>query len=227
MRRSTNENRLVVSNNPDSPVSEAYRTLRTNVIFSSVDKPIKVLMAASAQSGEGKSTVISNLAVAYAQEGKRVLLIDADLRKPSLHKIFSMTNRTGLSNLLSGQCSAAEAVKESYIGKLDVITAGPTPPHPAEMLGSQKMKSYLESVKDEYDMILFDAPPVLAVTDSLIISSLCDGVILVIHAGKVKKAYVRKTKEKLDYVQANIIGAVFNQMPRKDVDYVKYYGSSK
>lgn len=227
MRRSTNNNRLVVAINPNSPISEAYRTLRTNIQFSSVDRSIQILMVASAQAGEGKSTVISNLAIAYAQEGKRVLLIDTDLRKPSLYRIFSLTNHCGLSNLLSDQSNLQEVIKESYISNLSLITSGPTPPHPAEMLGSLKMKKLLEELQEQYDMILLDTPPLLAVTDGLIVSSLCDGVVLVIHAGKVKKAYVRKAKEKLDYVQANIVGAVFNQMQRKDAVYMKYYGTAK
>ncbi|MFX3632353.1 MAG: CpsD/CapB family tyrosine-protein kinase [Candidatus Pristimantibacillus sp.] len=227
MRRLTNDNRLVVSVNSDSPVSEAYRMLRTNIQFSSVDVAIKVLMVASAQAGEGKSTVICNLAIAYAQEGKRVLLIDADLRKPSIHRIFNQTNRLGLSNILSSQNSLQEVVKETFVENLDLITSGPTPPHPAEMLGSMKMKSLLEELRESYDMVLFDTPPILAVTDGLIVSSLCDGVVIVIHSGKVKKVHVRKAKEKLDYVQANIIGAVFNRMQRREIDYVKYYGTGK
>ncbi|MCK9860358.1 CpsD/CapB family tyrosine-protein kinase [Paenibacillus sp. ATY16] len=227
MRRSTSDNRLVVLLNPSSPVAEAYRTLRTNIQYSSVDAPIQLLMAASAQSGEGKSTVISNLAVAYAMEGKRVLLIDTDLRKPTIHRIFAQTNRLGLTNLLTSESTLQEVIKDGGIDNLDIITSGPTPPNPAELLGSHRMKTVLEELKERYDLILFDTPPVLPVTDSLIMSSYCDGVLLVIHAGKVKKAYVRKAKEKLDFVQSRIIGAVFNQMKRQDVAFVKYYGTSK
>ncbi|NIK26279.1 CpsD/CapB family tyrosine-protein kinase [Paenibacillus lupini] len=227
MSRSTNESRLVVLFNPSSTVAEAYRTLRTNIQYSSVDNPIQMLMVASAQAGEGKSTVISNLAVAYAQEGKRVLLIDTDLRKPSLHRIFAHTNRQGLTNLLTGQSMLQEVLKDSGIENLSLITSGPTPPNPAELLGSARMKKLLEELKEQFDLILFDTPPVLAVTDSLIVSTYCDGVLLVIHAGKVKKTYVRKAKEKLDFVQSRIIGAVFNQLKRDDITFMKYYGSAK
>ncbi|MGO4109160.1 CpsD/CapB family tyrosine-protein kinase [Paenibacillus sp. YAF4_2] len=227
MSRLSNENRLVVMINPSSAVSEAYRTLRTNIHYSSVDSPIQLLMVTSAQPGEGKSTVISNLAVAYALEGKRVLLIDADLRKPIVHRIFSQTNRVGLTNLLTGMSTLQEVVRDSGVENLSLITSGATPPNPAELLGSTRMKVLIEELRGRYDLILFDTPPVLAVTDSLIISSFCDGVLLVIHAGKVKKAYVRKAKEKLDFVQSRIIGAVFNQMKRHEVAFAKYYGSSK
>ncbi|WP_336788250.1 CpsD/CapB family tyrosine-protein kinase [Paenibacillus sp. MMO-177] len=225
MYRSTNNNRLVVLINPSSVVSEAYRTLRTNIQYSSVDSRIQLLMVTSAQTGEGKSTVISNLAVAYAMEGKRVLLIDADLRKPSVHRIFSQTNRQGLTDLLTGMSTLDEVVKDSGVVNLSLITSGPTPPNPAELLGTSRMKGLIQELKESYDLILFDTPPVLAVTDSLIISSLCDGALLVVHAGKVKKAYVRKAKERLDFVQARIIGAVFNQMKRQDISFMKYYGN--
>jgi capsular exopolysaccharide family len=227
MSRSTNDSRLVVLINPSSIVSEAYRTLRTNIQYSSVDSSIELLMVTSAQAGEGKSTVISNLAVAYALEGKRVLLVDTDLRKPSVHRIFNQTNRQGLTSLLTGMSTLKEVVKDSGVDNLSLITSGATPPNPAELLGSTRMKSLVDELKGSYDLILFDTPPVLAVTDSLIISSLCDGVLLVIHAGKVKKAYVRKAKEKLDFVQSRIIGAVFNQMKRQDIAFMKYYGSGK
>lgn len=227
MSRSTNDSRLVVFINPSSVVSEAYRTLRTNIQYSSVDLPIQLLMVTSAQAGEGKSTVISNLAVAYAMEGKRVLLIDADLRKPSLHRIFNQTNRQGLTSLLTGMSTLEEVLKDSGVDNLSLITSGATPPNPAELLGSTRMKSLVDELKGSYDLILFDTPPVLSVTDSLIISSLCDGVLLVIHAGKVKKAYVRKAKEKLDFIQARIIGAVFNQVKRQDIAFMKYYGPNK
>ncbi|WP_201006202.1 CpsD/CapB family tyrosine-protein kinase [Paenibacillus glycanilyticus] len=227
MSRSTNDSRLVVLINPSSIVSEAYRTLRTNIQYSSVDSSIQLLMVTSAQAGEGKSTVICNLAVAYAMEGKRVLLIDTDLRKPSVHRIFSQTNRQGLTSLLTGMSTLEEVVRDSGVDNLSLITSGATPPNPAELLGSTRMKTLVDELRESYDLILFDTPPVLAVTDSLIISSLSDGVLLVIHAGKVKKAFVRKAKEKLDFVQSRIIGAVFNQMKRQDIAYMKYYGSSK
>ncbi|MFF2481803.1 CpsD/CapB family tyrosine-protein kinase [Paenibacillus sp. NPDC058071] len=226
MRRSTNDPKLIVAYNPSSSVSEAYRTLRTNIQFSSVDNPIQVLMAASALSGEGKSTVISNLAAAYALEGKRVLLIDGDLRKPSIHRLFQQTNRVGLTNYLSGQCLPAEMIKESEIDGLSIITSGPAPPNPAELLGSNRMKGLVDELRTQYDLILFDTPPVLAVTDGIVVSSLCDGVLLVVHCGKIKKSYVRKAKEKLDFVQARVIGTVLNQIKRRDIGYAKYYGIS-
>ncbi|GGG76392.1 CpsD/CapB family tyrosine-protein kinase [Paenibacillus radicis (ex Gao et al. 2016)] len=224
MPRSINDSHLIVSANPMSPFAESYRVLRTNIQFSSVDTQFQVLMVASAQAGEGKTTVISNLAAAYAQEGKRVLLIDMDLRKPSLHYFFSQTNHKGLTSLLTGQLTTQDVVIQTQVPNLSLITAGPTPPHPAEMLSSQKMSQLMEELRRDYDIILVDTPPILAVTDGLLASVLCDGVILVVQASVVKKALVLKAKERLEHVQARIVGTVLNQLNRDDNLNVGYYG---
>ncbi|CAM2977984.1 CpsD/CapB family tyrosine-protein kinase [Paenibacillus sediminis] len=227
MPRSTNKNNLVTVINPKSPIAEAYRTLRTNIQFSSVDKPMQVIMATSAQMSEGKTTTISNLAVAYAQEGKKVLLIDGDLRKPSLHQVFVQSNHTGLTNVLTNQYSFEDVIRETDVENLYILTSGPIPPNPAEMIGSQKMQGLLKELKELYDVILFDTPPVLSVTDSLIIGSMCDGVILVILAGKVKKSAVLKAKSKLEHVKAHLLGTVLNNLNRKDSqDHFYYYGGN-
>ncbi|AJS60045.1 CpsD/CapB family tyrosine-protein kinase [Paenibacillus sp. IHBB 10380] len=226
MPRSINENHnLVTSINPKSPISEAYRTLRTNILFSSIDEQIRTIMVASAQAGEGKTITVSNLAVAYAQEGKKVLLIDVDFRKPSLHKVFTVSNQTGLTSVLSNQCELQDVVRETFVEHLDVITSGPIPPNPSEMLSSRKMKTVLEETKDLYDVILFDTPPVLAVTDALIVSSFCDGVILVVNSSKVKKEVVKKAKANLEHVNARFLGVVLNNINvGKDNPYYYYYG---
>ena len=169
-------------------------------------------MVASAESGEGKTTTISNLAVTYAQEGKKVLLIDADLRNPSLHQVFSLPNHVGLSSVLSNQYAVEEVLRDSYIDNLQVFTSGPIPPNPSEMIGSNRMKSLMEKLENQYDVIMFDTPPVLTVTDALIVSSLCDGVLLVVHAGKVKKELVKKTKAHLEHVNARILGVILNNL---------------
>ncbi|MFF2094261.1 CpsD/CapB family tyrosine-protein kinase [Paenibacillus sp. NPDC058174] len=224
MPRSTNDPQLVVSVNPMSPFAEGYRVLRTNIQFSSIDMQFQVLMVTSAQAGEGKTTVISNLAVAYAQEGKRVLLIDMDLRKPSLHIALSQTNQKGLTNLLTGQCSVDDVVKQTAIQNLSLLSSGPTPPHPAEMLSSHKMRLLMDELRTQYDIILIDTPPILAVTDGLLASVLCDGVLLVVQASVVKKALVLKAKERLEHVQARIVGTILNQLNRDDNLSIGYYG---
>lgn len=213
MSRLTNENNsLVTYFNSKSQISEGYRKLRTNIQFSSIDSHIKKIMVASAESGEGKTTTISNLAVTYAQEGKKVLLIDADLRNPSLHQVFSVPNHIGLSSVLSNQYSVEDVLRESYIDNLQLFTSGPIPPNPSEMIGSNRMKRLIEKLEDQYDVIMFDTPLMLAVTDALIVSSLCDGVLLVVNSGKVKKELVKKTKAALEHVNARILGAILNNI---------------
>lgn len=226
MRRSINESSLIVTANPKSPIAEVYRALRTNIQYSSSDFALKTIMVTSAQASEGKTTTISNLAVAYAQEGKKTLLIDCDMRKPSLHHMFSIPNRNGLSKLLSGEAKLQEVLCETIIENLSLIPSGPIPTNPSELINSALMKELLESLKDHYDVILIDTPPVLAVTDSIITSALCDGVIMVAAAGKVKKEYLKKAKERLDHVNASILGVVLNQINRDDypVFYMEYYG---
>jgi len=222
MRHSINKSHnLVTSIRPKSSISEAYRTLRTNILFSSVDDKIRTIMVASAQAGEGKTTTVSNLAIAYAQEGKKVLLIDTDLRKPLLHQVFNISNYAGLTNVLTNQYELQDVVRETLIDHLDVITSGPIPPNPSEMLSSRKMKTVLNEVKDLYDVILFDTPPVLAVTDALIMSSLCDGVILVVSTAK--KGLVKKAKANLEHVNTRFLGVVLNNVAMgKEIPY--YYG---
>ncbi|MBJ6360267.1 CpsD/CapB family tyrosine-protein kinase [Paenibacillus sp. GCM10012307] len=212
MRRSINDTNLVTLTNPKSPISEAYRTLRTNIQYSAIDTPIQVVMVVSTQMDEGKTTTITNLAIAYAQEGKRVLLIDADMRKPSIHHVFSLTNRVGLSSILSNQFNVQDVISDTTVDNLSIISAGPIPPNPSEMLGSQKLKVLVAEMREYFDMILFDTPPIMAVTDSLILSALCDGVVLVVQAGKVKKDLVKKTKASLQHVNAPILGTVLNNV---------------
>ncbi len=217
MSRLTNERvGLVTMANPRSTSSEAYRKLRTNIQFSSIDSQIQTIMIASASSGEGKTTTIGNLAVTYAQEGKKVLVMDTDLRKPAVHLMFNVPNHVGLTSVLSSQYKVTEVLRETGVEGLHVLSSGPIPPNPSEMIGSRKMTALLEGLKEEYDVILFDTPPVLTVTDALIISSLCDGVILVVNAGKVKKDLVKKAKAHLEHVNARILGAVLNnvQVPK-------------
>lgn len=169
-------------------------------------------MVTSSQPGEGKTTTISNLAVTYAQEGKRVLLIDADMRKPSLHRVFSQMNHQGLSTFLRGESIIQEVVQETSIENLYLLPSGPVPANPSELIDSSGMRELLHQLKEQYDVILVDTPSVLSVSDSVIVSALCDGVIMVAAAGRVKREHLRKAKEQLDHVNARMLGIVLNQV---------------
>lgn len=220
--------KLIARANPKSIVSEQFRTLRTNVNFSMPDHELRTLLFTSASPGEGKSTVAANTAVVFAQEGKKVLLIDADMRKPTVHYTFHMTNTLGLSNLLTRQATLFEATKISDVDNLDVVTCGPIPPNPAELLGSKTMGKLIEEMKEHYDVIIFDAPPVLSVTDGQILSNQCEGTILVLSAGQTEKESISKAKDALDSAQANIIGAVLNNFELgKEHGYYQYYGTAE
>lgn len=228
MSRLQNKKRhLIVNTNPRSPVSEAYRSLRTNIDFSSVDENTQVIMVTSAGPEEGKSTVVGNLAVTYAQDERRVLLIDADMRKPTGHRTFQLSNRFGLSSFLSRQNSLEDVIQDTEVPNLFVMTAGPIPPNPAEMLNSNSMTKLMELLREQFDMILIDTPPVLAVTDAQLLASKSDGVLMVINSGKVKKEIAAKAKENLLRVNARMLGVVLNNVKRKTSEeyYYYYYGN--
>lgn len=169
-------------------------------------------MVTSSQPGEGKSTTISNLAIAYAQEGKNVLLIDADLRKPSLHRMFSSLNNPGLSTVLAGNSEVLDSIQETGYERLSLLPSGPVLTNPSELIDSQTMRELLEQLKPQYDVILIDTPSVLEVSDTVLVSALCDGVIMVAAAGKVKKDHLKKAREQLDHVNARMLGIVMNRV---------------
>jgi capsular exopolysaccharide synthesis family protein len=229
MSNSTNKRPIITHQNPKSPISEAYRALRTNIQFSSIDEELRVIMVTSAGPGEGKSTTLINLAVAYAQTDKKVLIIDGDLRKPTMHHTLRVSNRWGLTNLLTNQLSIREVLQDTFIPNLQIITSGPIPPNPSEILASKKMISTIEELKQRFDVILIDAPPAIAVTDSQIIASRTDGVILVVNSDRTKREAVLKAKQNLDNVRARILGVVLNNVDRKNKDayYYYYYGESQ
>ncbi|GIO30143.1 tyrosine protein kinase [Paenibacillus albilobatus] len=225
MRSSANKTKLIMNINRRSNISESYRNLRTNIQFLGWNHKIQILAVTSTQAAEGKTTTISNLAVAFAQEGKRVLLVDADLRRPSLQGIFNVSNKTGLSNILANQSICEEIIHHSGVDNLQLITSGPVPPNPTELLSSGKLKEIMESWRDDYDVILIDTPPVMAVADGLIVASVSDGVVIVVQAGKVKREHVQKTKEKLELAKANILGVVLNNKRTGKAESHYYYGS--
>ncbi|SMC23244.1 capsular exopolysaccharide family [Clostridium acidisoli DSM 12555] len=216
---------LIVQDNPKSPISEAYRTLRTNIQFSNFDDDMSTVLVTSSGPGEGKSTTAANLALSMAETGKRILLIDCDLRKPSLHKKFNISNNKGLSNLLIGQHKFAD-VAQRYNESLYILTSGTIPPNPSEMLASKKMQSFLDEAKKTFDFIILDTPPVIAVTDAQLLSTMVGGVLLVIAAGQAEIGAAQKAKELLEHVKANIIGVILNKAEAgggKNYGYYHYY----
>lgn len=215
--------KLLTLSNPKSPITEAYRTLRTNIQFASIDKTIKTIMVTSTGPAEGKSTSITNLAVVFAQADKKVLLIDADMRKPTIHHFFILPNRVGLTNIIAGTAGIESALQTSTLPNLHIITSGPVPPNPAELLGSKRMETLIKELISEYDYILFDAPPVIAVSDAQILSQFMDGVLLVVNSGHTHREMAVKAKGLLENVNANVIGVVLNNKEAKGEDYYYYY----
>lgn len=220
--------KLITVENPKAVVSEQFRTLRTNINFSNPDKELKTILVTSSSPGEGKSTTSANISSVYAQEGKKVLLVDGDMRKPTVHYTFGLKNTKGLSNLLTRQATFEEAIQTTPVDNLFVMTSGPIPPNPAELLASQSMEQLIEELGAMYDLIVFDAPPILSVTDAQILSNRCDGTVLVVKAGEAEKAMVQKAKESLVASQANILGVVLNNFVlAKDHYYYQYYGQAE
>ena len=218
---------LITLVDPSSPISEQYRTIRTNIQFaSSADKQIKTIVVTSSGPGEGKSTTSANLAVVFAKSGQRLLLVDADMRKPTVYKTFSLNNASGLSTVLSTSTSVLEAAQKTVIDNLSVLTSGPKPPNPSELLGSARMNQVMEEAKNLYDVVVFDMPPVVAVTDAQIMASKADGTILVVRENVARKESLTKARDLLNMVQARIIGVVYNGAEHsKDSGYYYYYGN--
>ena len=217
---------FIVETKPKSIAAESYRTLRTNLQYSSFDKEYKVIVVTSSEPGEGKTTTAGNLAMSLAQGEKKVILIDCDLRKPSLHKRFKVSNIMGLSDVLIGR-EVIENAATRYKKNLTVLTSGKIPPNPSEMLGSKAMTALLLELQGIFDYIILDTPPIQAVTDSQILGAKADGVILVVKAEKTKKESVQNSINLLKKVNAHIIGTVLNGVDNKRNKYYYYYGEKK
>ncbi len=200
---------FIIEDNPNSIASENYRILRTNIEYLSFDKKLKTIVITSSEPGEGKTITSGNLALSLVQDGKRVILIDCDLRRPNIHRSFKVSNKHGLSELLIGKTSLEE-VKMTITKNLDVVTSGNLPPNPSEMIGCKSMEELIDNLKDYYDYIILDTPPVLAVTDAQILTTKADGTILVVRAGKTKKDNVISAKNLLNKVGVKLIGVVLN-----------------
>jgi len=210
-----NESVVITHANPKSPISEAYRVLRTNIQYSSIDKPLKTIVVTSSKPMEGKTTTVVNLAVSFAQTGKRVLLIDSDLRKPKIHKIFSLSNKTGLTNLIvAHDDDFVKYIRLCEIPNLEILPCGTIPPNPSELLSSNTFINFIHEMGEIYNIILLDAPPVGSVTDAAIISAFVDGTILVANSGHVEIEALKRSKELLTNVNANIIGVVLNNLDK-------------
>ena len=206
---------------PQSNISEAYRTIRTGIEFSNLDKNLKVICVTSSKKDEGTTTVLCNLGVNFAKIDKKVLLIDGDLRNPTVNKLFDTKNAQGLMDILLGRKNIEECIKKTTQENLYVLTGGTIPPNPAEVLSSKKMSQFIESIKDDYDYIFIDTPPVGIVSDASIISSYSDGVIFVVGSNEVDKNLAKLAKERLDSVNANILGVILNKF-KADVNN-EYY----
>lgn len=222
----TNPVSLITLVDPSSPVSEQYRTIRTNIQFaSSVDYKLQTLVITSSGPSEGKSTTSANLAVVFAKSGQKVLLVDADMRKPTVFKTFQLTNEVGLSTVLSTSTSIDKAAQKTSIENLSVLTSGPKPPNPSELLGSMRMDQVIKEARNLYDIVIFDMPPIVAVTDAQIMASKVDGTLLVVRENVTKKESVTKARELLQLVNARVLGVVYNGAEQsKDQGY--YYYSS-
>jgi tyrosine-protein kinase Etk/Wzc len=214
---------LITHTNPFSSIAEAYRQLRTNVQYSRIDSPLRTLLVTSANPSEGKSTTVSNLAIAFAQAGKKVLIVDTDFRKPNLHTEFDLNRSPGITDVLFNTSELKNAIQKTVIKNLELLCCGTIPSNPSELLGSAAMKVFTDKLKEQYDMVLFDSPPVLAVTDSSILSTLVDGVIVVASAGQTRTDSFFRTMESLEGVSAHILGVVLNNFDIRSA-YGSYYG---
>jgi capsular exopolysaccharide synthesis family protein len=214
---------LITYKYPKSSMAEAYRTLRTNLGFASMDDPCRSILFTSTSPRDGKSTVASNLAVVMAQAGNRVVLIDADLRKPVQHQIFEVDNRQGLTSVLLQKVEAETAMHNGLVENLQVITSGPIPPNPAEILGSERTRLMLKQLLDEYDYVFIDSPPILAVTDAAILSTIVDGVVLVVNYAVTRNEMAREAVEQFKKANARVLGVVLNQVQMESSDYKYYY----
>ncbi|HFC12066.1 MAG TPA: polysaccharide biosynthesis tyrosine autokinase [Anaerolineae bacterium] len=214
---------LITLTDPRSPVSEAYRKLRTNLSFYSLDDPIKTLVVTSAEPNEGKSTTVANLAVTMAQAGNKTIVVDCDLRKPSLHTLFDLPNDKGFTDLMLSDADELPLQKIAAVDNLFVLTSGEIPPNPADILGSKKVTGIIERLVNSADIVLFDAPPVIAVTDAVVLGTKVDGVLLVLQAGKSRRDHAERAKQLLEQAKVRIVGATLTNAPKDDA-VSSYYG---
>ena len=216
--------KYLIKDNPTSPIAEAYRKIATNIEFSNIDNEIKTIMITSAKQDEGKTTTICNLVMVMTELKKKILLIDLDLRKPAVHKTFKISNKQGLTDILINKDDYKSYLHNVYQG-LDILTTGMIPANPTEIINSKALKELIKEMSKSYDYIFIDAPPVMLVSDPITISTYSDAVILAIEHGKTEKELAKKAVESLKQVNANIIGAVLNNIPVSKQSNYYYYRS--
>ncbi|MCL6598844.1 MAG: CpsD/CapB family tyrosine-protein kinase [Alicyclobacillus macrosporangiidus] len=227
---STRNPQPITITQPKSLISEAYRNIRTNIQFSTAVNDMRTVMFTSTLPEEGKTSTASNVAVVSAQAGKRVLLVDADLRKPQVHHRFQVSNLDGLSTVLIRERRLEECIIESQVHNLYLLPSGPIPPNPSEMLSSRVFSALAQHCAQEYDVVIFDTPPVLSVTDALVVSQLADGVVFVVNARKTNRNLARQAVAALQQVNARILGVVLNRVQQRDRQYgytYSYYYASE
>lgn len=211
---------LIALRDPRSPAAEAYRALRTNIQFASLDRSLRTLLATSTAPDEGKTTTIANLAVTMAQSEQRVILVDCDLRRPSLHSLFGVSNEHGLTSMMLQQ-GASLPLQPTEVPGLLLLPSGPQPPRPADILGSKRMEAVIAALREQADIVLFDTPPVNAVTDAAVLATKLDGVLLIFRSGTTRRDRAREARRLLDKVNANIVGVVLTDV--KGGDGYGYY----
>ena len=217
------EPRLIDEVDPRSPLREIFRTIRNNIRFATLDRPVKILLVTSSIQGEGRSFIVSNIAISSANEGKRVLIIDGDMRRPSMHSLFGLDNGTGLTSYLVGDASLQNILRQTRIEGLSVITTGPVPLDPAKLVESRKMHELLEDMKNVYDLVIVDSPPVFAAADALILGSASDGAIVVVESGRTTRQLYLDTEEALQKANINSVGVVLNKVAGREGSHLYYY----
>ncbi len=230
MRKKVNDkfNPLIVKGKPKSVISEKFRGIRTNILFSTADNDVQTIVFTSERPGAGKSTISANVAITYAQAGYKTLLIDGDMRKPSQHYLFNTDNMDGLSNLIINKTNYNKAIHKTDIVNLDLLTSGPIPPNPSELIGSEKSLEVFEYLRSEYDFIIIDTPPVNTVTDAQLFSEIAKYVVYVVDVQKNDRNAIKKGKDLIEKAGAKILGIVLNKAPEdKSSSYYYYYGKDE